>query len=123
MLYAANIKDVLALTVQGTQVDLNQCFDAEAQLLFSPVKLLLFVLWIYLCMYSVLRIEYSPLVANKYKNITEVFALLFGPFILFVLVVADVARKVQDGDIAIADILKTAGERQLELTTTPVLEA
>ena len=108
MPYAANIKEVLALTVQGSQVGFDQYFAAEAQLPFSPVKLLLFVLWIYLCMYSVLRIEYSPLVADKYKSVTNFFALLFGPFILFVLVVADVARKVQNGDIAIADIFKTA---------------
>ena len=91
--------EVLALTMQGSQISFDHSQILGTELLFSPLKLLLLVLWIYLCMYSVLRIEYSPLVSKKYKAIANVFGLLIGPFILFDLAVADAAKRVQAGEI------------------------
>jgi len=71
---------------------------------FNPLKLILLIVWVYLCMYSVKRIENSPLVPREYTPIANVFSLFFGPFILFVLFVADRAGKVQEGKISISDI-------------------
>ncbi|MBN1817354.1 MAG: type II/IV secretion system protein [Sedimentisphaerales bacterium] len=72
---------------------------------FSPVKLLVLIGWIYLCLYCVQRVEYSPLVSERYKPLVSVFSLVVGPFIFFVLAVADVTTKLQEGDIHFDDIL------------------
>jgi general secretion pathway protein E len=119
MEYTLNIMEVFASALQGLQglqggvpqyltaaVEAAGAVDA-VRLPFSVIKLLCLAAWVYLCMYTVLRIEYSPLVTERYKSITNIFGLLFGPFILFILIVADVVAKFQDGNIAFAEILKT----------------
>ncbi len=75
-------------------------------LLFGPIKLAFLVGWVYLCMYSVRRIEFSPLVPRRHKAMANVFSLFIGPFLLFVLFVADRTRKMQEGEIEFKDILK-----------------
>jgi general secretion pathway protein E len=99
--------EALALTMQGSLISFDHSQILGTELLFSPLKLLLLVLWIYLCMYSVLRIEYSPLVSKKYKAIANVFGLLIGPFILFDLAVADAAKRVQAGEIGLSEVFKS----------------
>ena len=44
--------------------------------LFSPVKLGFIVIWVYLCMYCIRRIQPHPLVPEQYKAIVNVFSLL-----------------------------------------------
>ena len=73
---------------------------------FSPLKILGLVVWVYLCMYSIQRIEYHPLLSSRYKPIANVFSFVIGPLLLFVLVVAETSRKIQDGEIEYKDILK-----------------
>jgi general secretion pathway protein E len=68
-------------------------------LLFSPVRVILLIAWVYLCMYSVLRIETNRSIPLRYKAITNAFALLVGPLILFFLFVTDTTIKLQDGRI------------------------
>ena len=46
---------------------------------FSPVKLVLLVGWVYLCLYFVQRVEFSELVPKKYKPVVNVLPLLTGP--------------------------------------------
>jgi len=80
--------------------------QANSLLLFSPVRLIFLIAWVYLCLYSIQRFEYGPLVPQRYKTAANAFGLVIGPFILFVLTVADVAVKLQDGEIEFRDILR-----------------
>lgn len=73
---------------------------------FSPIRLVLLISWIYLCMNSVHRVEFGNLVKPEYKAITNVFAILIGPFILFVLYVANTSRRYQEGQIDFDDIIQ-----------------
>ncbi len=74
-------------------------------LLFGPIRLAFFIGWVYLCMFCIQLIELGPLVPEKYKPITNIFALVAGPLILFVLIVVDISKKLQNGDIGPEDIL------------------
>ncbi len=77
----------------------------EGLMQFRPIRLILLICWIYLCMYSVHRVEFGSLVSPRYKALANVFAILIGPFILFVLYVADTSRRYQEGQIDFQDIL------------------
>ena len=73
---------------------------------FGPVRLILLVIWIYMCMYSVLRIEFNPTVPVRYKPYVNILALFVGPWILFLLLVVDTAKKAQEGNLAFAEAFK-----------------
>jgi len=74
---------------------------------FSPLRVIILIVWVYLCLYSVLRIEASRLIPRRYKATVNAFALLIGPLILFVLSVADTTIKLQEGHIRPDDILSS----------------
>lgn len=78
----------------------------NSSLLFGPLKLLALILWFYLCMYSVQRAERSKLVPYKYKPVANVISLFIGPFLLFILFVADRVRKIEEGTMEAGDIVK-----------------
>lgn len=69
----------------------------DGTLPFSPVRVILLISWFFLCLYSVLRSDESPLVLNRYRPLANTAALFFGPAVLFVLFVVDTAQKVQAG--------------------------
>jgi len=50
--------------------------------------------------------EFSPLIPKNRKAAANVFGLIFGPFIMFVLYVADRTKKIEQGEMAASDILK-----------------
>jgi len=75
-------------------------------LAFSPVKVVCLIVWIYLCLYSVQRIEHSPLIAKRLKPFLNIFAVFIGPFFLFILIVVDIATRIQEGEITGKDIVK-----------------
>ncbi|MBA7485890.1 hypothetical protein ES707_21442 [subsurface metagenome] len=81
-----------------------QIFPA-AWLLFSPVRIILLIVWVYLCMYSVVRVEASSLIPVRHKAKANILALLTGPLFLFVLFVADTTIKLQEGEIKPRNIL------------------
>ncbi len=60
---------------------------------FNPVKLVLLVAWVYLCLYFVRFIQFSPLVPKKYKSIASILTLFTGPLLLLVLFIIDSAKK------------------------------
>ena len=60
---------------------------------FSPVKLILLIGWVYLCLYLVQRVQFSLLVPKKYKTIANLATLVAGPAVLVVLIVIDAVRK------------------------------
>ena len=62
-------------------------------LAFNPLKLLLLVSWVYLCLYSVQRVQFSPLVPKNRKSLANIVTLFTGPVLLLVLLIVDSARK------------------------------
>jgi len=69
-----------------------------AHLLFGPVRLIALIAWVFLCMYCAQRVEFSPLISPAYKPIATALSLVIGPFLFFILAVADLAARLQDGD-------------------------
>ncbi|RKY06146.1 MAG: hypothetical protein DRP65_12140, partial [Planctomycetota bacterium] len=76
-----------------------------AWLLFSPVRIILLLVWVYFCVYSIIRIEGSSLIPVRHKAKANIFALLTGPLFLFVLFVVDTTIKLQEGLIKPGNIL------------------
>src|SRR5512146_1873844 len=66
---------------------------AGAGLSFNPIRLILLVGWVYLCLYFVQRVHFSPLVPKSYKPMANIVTLFTGPLLLLVLFVQDTARK------------------------------
>jgi general secretion pathway protein E len=65
----------------------------SAELSFNPIRLVLLVGWVYLCLYLVQRAYFSPLVPKGYKTLVNVVTLFTGPFLLLLLFILDAARK------------------------------
>ncbi|HIJ72126.1 MAG TPA: type II/IV secretion system protein [Planctomycetes bacterium] len=107
MFYCAQLETESLIFAAGMLLDSarQQIFPA-AWLLFSPVRVILLVVWVYFCVYSVLRVEGSNLIPVRHKAKANILALLTGPFFLFVLFVADVTIKLQEGIIRPGNILK-----------------
>ncbi|MHC4226233.1 MAG: GspE/PulE family protein [Planctomycetota bacterium] len=63
---------------------------------FSPIKLFCLVSWLYLCLYFVQRIQFSPLVPHRYKPVAYIVALFAGPILLLLLLIVDTVRKSSD---------------------------
>ncbi|MHC4352330.1 MAG: ATPase, T2SS/T4P/T4SS family, partial [Planctomycetota bacterium] len=78
---------------------------------FNPIKLILLVAWIYLCLYCVQRVQFSPLVPRRYKSAAYVVTLFTGPVLLgLLLVVNSVVKSFRSG----AGILETLGQQVRE---------
>jgi len=78
---------------------------AEATLPFNPIKLILLIIWVYLCLYCVQYVQFSTLVAKERKSIANVAALLAGPVFLLLLVIADTIKKRYEGSASILEII------------------
>jgi len=68
-----------------------------ALLPFSAVKLIGLVLWFYLCMYSVQRSDRSPLIADRYRYLSNIAAIFFGPLVLIWLFIVETVRDIHEG--------------------------
>ena len=53
-----------------------------AALPFSPLRLILLVLWIYLCLYLVQVLQFSPLVSKRFRPAACLVTLFTGPVLL-----------------------------------------
>jgi len=73
---------------------------------FNPVKLACLIGWVYLCLYSVQRVQFSPLVPKNRKSIANIAALFVGPILLFVLLIVDITRKSSESPHSIFKIIK-----------------
>lgn len=60
---------------------------------FNPVKLILLIAWVYLCLYFVQLVQFSPLVPKKYKSIALIITLATGPLLLLILSLVDAAKE------------------------------
>ncbi|MBN1803762.1 MAG: hypothetical protein JW837_00795, partial [Sedimentisphaerales bacterium] len=78
----------------------QDCPVAETSLPFNPTKLVFFVIWFYLCLYFIQRIQFSPLVPKKYKSISYIVSLVAGPILFLVLLIIDTAKKASKSDIS-----------------------
>jgi type II secretory ATPase GspE/PulE/Tfp pilus assembly ATPase PilB-like protein len=75
-------------------------------LLFSPTKLGILVVWVYGCMYLVQRFEFSPLISNRFKSWINILMLVAAPFILLVLLLLEVFKKIQETGISFVEAIK-----------------
>jgi len=79
---------------------------SAVSLTFNPIKLVCLVVWVYLCLYFVQRVQFSPLVPKKHKPIANIATLFVGPILLFVLLIVDTARKSSESQHSILEIIK-----------------
>ena len=86
-----------------TEVSLGSC---AVSLPFNPIKLVLLVAWVYLCLYFVQRVQFSPLVPAKYKSATYVFTLFAGPVVFLSLLIVDTVRKSSATEGSIFETIK-----------------
>jgi len=75
-------------------------------LFFNPIKLACLVIWFYLCLYFVQRVEFSPLVPKRYKSIANIITLFTGPILLLTLLIADAAKKASKNEGSFLEIIK-----------------
>jgi general secretion pathway protein E len=78
------IQHSILVTQEGTSI---------APLPFNPIKLLLLILWFYLCLYFTQHAQFSHLVPNKFKSIACIISLVAGPALFLVLLLVDTVKK------------------------------
>lgn len=71
---------------------------------YRPFKIIFFIGWLYLCLYSVRRSDNSPLINDKYRYLSNIAALFIGPLHLFVFFIADTVCKIQDGELKLSGV-------------------
>jgi len=80
--------------------------SALVPLPFSPIKLIFLILWVYLCLYFIQVVQFSPLVPKKYRSVAYVLTLFTGPILLLLLLVVHVAKKSYDSDEDILELIR-----------------
>ncbi len=78
---------------------------AGVALPFNPLRLILLVAWVYLCMYCVQQVQFGSLVREKYKAVANVVSLFAGPIVLLGLAIAEAVRKSRSGQSHFWDLL------------------
>ena len=78
---------------------------AETLLPFNPTKLVFFIIWFYLCLYFIQRIQFSPLVPNKYRSVSYIISLVAGPILFLVLLIVDTAKKASKSNISLIEAI------------------
>ena len=71
---------------------------------YSPFKTFFFISWFYLCLYSVRRSDSTLLIHDRFRYVSNVAALFIGPLHLFVLFIADTARRIQDDELDFSEV-------------------
>jgi type II secretory ATPase GspE/PulE/Tfp pilus assembly ATPase PilB-like protein len=77
-----------------------------AQMYFSWVKLVILVLWVYLCLYTAFRIQFSPLVSKERREIASLFGIFLGPILVLILLLYNVIQQKSEGGRSTLEILK-----------------
>lgn len=73
---------------------------------FNPIKLICLVIWVYLCLFFVQRIQFSPLVPYKYKPAAYIITLFTGPILMLILLIVDTAKRASQSNVSISEIIK-----------------
>ncbi len=76
-----------------------------ALLPFNPIKLVLLIAWVYLCLYCVQRVQFNPLIPKNRKPIANFATLFLGPIFLLALMIIETTKKYQEGDNNIFKII------------------
>lgn len=79
---------------------------ALGQLPFSPVRLIGLVAWVYLCLYLVQVVQFSPLVRKNHKPIAIMATFLTGPILLLSLHTIDIVKKSLSSNDSIFEIMR-----------------
>lgn len=90
------------------------CLTAAVTLPFNPVKLIMLIGWVYLCLYLVQRVQFGLLVPKNYKAIANLATLIAGPIVLGGLIVIDSVRKSAASGRTLIETLKTQIETLIE---------
>ena len=99
------------------------CMLSLVSLPFNPLKLILLIAWVYLCLYFVQRIQFSPLVPKRYKAVAYILALFTGPILLLILLIVDAVGKSSKTGDSLFEIIRlqienaVAGVRSLSFAT------
>jgi len=73
---------------------------------FNPIKLFCLVVWIYLCLYFIQQVQFSPLVPKKYKSIAYIITLFTGPLLLLILLIVETAKKSSKNNYSFFETIK-----------------
>jgi type II secretory ATPase GspE/PulE/Tfp pilus assembly ATPase PilB-like protein len=79
---------------------------SSSSLLFNPVKLTCLVIWVYLCLYFVQRVQFSRLVARGSKSRANIATLFLGPLIVLVLLILDVKKASSEDRRGVFEVIK-----------------
>ncbi len=60
---------------------------------FNPIKLLILILWFYLCLYFAQHAQFSPVVPKRFKSIFYIISLIAGPVLFLILLLVDTVKK------------------------------
>jgi general secretion pathway protein E len=93
----------ISVPTVGCGLPLNLAFTA---LPFDPVRLVLLIGWVYLCMFCVYRVQFGALVPRPYKTVASAITLVTGPALLFVLILIETAKKNQGSQDGFFSILR-----------------
>jgi type II secretory ATPase GspE/PulE/Tfp pilus assembly ATPase PilB-like protein len=97
---------ILVIAKHSPGVMLLSTSDFFSSLPFSPIKLAVLIVWVYICLYFVQLALLSPFVPKKIRTIVSLATLFAGPFPLFLLLVIDTAVKATENQSSILTIAK-----------------
>ena len=100
-----DISGVVTLLAQ-VQEESSALHELEFPTSFSIIRFVCLIVWFYLCLFSIQRLELGTLVENKYKPFVNTVSLVIGPFVLFGLSVVNAGRMLQAGKIELKDFPK-----------------
>ncbi|MHC4360269.1 MAG: hypothetical protein ACYSTN_05670 [Planctomycetota bacterium] len=105
---------ILAIAKYSPWVMLPSTSDFFSSLPFSPVKLAVLIVWVYICLYFVQFALLSPFVPKKIRTIVSLATLFAGPFPLFLLLVIDTAVKATENQSSPGNRHRGQGNRKPE---------
>ena len=73
---------------------------------YSPLRVVLLIAWIYVCVYLVQFVQFSPLVSRRFKPVAYIGMLLIGPLLLTLLILIDAVRKSYRGTGGVFDTFR-----------------
>ncbi len=73
---------------------------------FNPIKLFVLILWVYLCLYLIQILQFSPLLPQKYRTVSYAITLIAGPIFLLILLIVDTAKKSAQTNKSVFELFK-----------------
>ena len=90
MAITANTEYFVACGLFGHIASISGELGFFSVLTFNPIKLVLLIGWVYLCLYTVQRLQFSPLVPKNCRTGASLAALFLGPLFAGFLVSVDI---------------------------------